>query len=144
MTNGNPTKGGHKQDGKSNPCTLLFQNICPLHDIWMIQGKNQSILDSEVSCWVHCQSTMFDPPFHNLSHGKHNKHVWNPLNNNGTSMKFHQTFWNIIHIPKGKWTDPRNFQAWTWEELLVHPQVSYKTKLWYETFEMPYWENFPL
>jgi hypothetical protein len=52
---------------------------------------------------------MFDPPFHNLSHGKHNKHISNPLSNNGTHVKFRQTFWSIVHIPKKKQTDLRNF-----------------------------------
>jgi hypothetical protein len=46
-------------------------------------------------------------------------------------------FWNIVHIPKWKWIDPKNFQAWASEELPTHLQVSYKTKLRYETFEMP-------
>jgi hypothetical protein len=66
----------------------------------MIQEKNQSIWDIEVPCWVHRQSSMFDLPFHNLSHNEHNKHVSNPLSNNGTQVKFHKTFWNIVHVPK--------------------------------------------
>jgi hypothetical protein len=50
----------------------------------MIQEKDQSILDSETPYYVHHQSTMFDPPIHNPSHDKHNKHVSNLLSNNGT------------------------------------------------------------
>jgi hypothetical protein len=85
LANGNPTKGSHKQDGKSNHCTLFFDNSCPLND----SRKRLVHLDFEAPCWVDCRSSMFDPPFHNLSHGKHNKHLSNPLNNNGTRMKFH-------------------------------------------------------
>ncbi len=95
----------------------------------MIQEKDQSISDSKVPCYIHRQSVTFDLPFHNLSHGKHNKHVSNPLSNNRNRVKFYQTFWNIVEVPKWKWIDPRNFQAWTWEELLIHAQVSYKTKI---------------
>ncbi len=126
---------GSKKLGFACWCFVLFLNLskslCCAIDKW--DGRSN-----------HCTLLMFDPPFHNLSHGKHNTHVSNPLSNNRTWVKFHQTFWKIVHVPKWKRINPRNFQAWTWEELPIHPQVSYKTKLRYETFEMPCWENSPL
>ncbi len=63
---------------------------------------------------------MFDPPSHEVTHNSHNTHVSNPLNNNGARTKFHQTSWNIAHIPKEKQTDPRNYQALALEELPRH------------------------
>jgi hypothetical protein len=72
---------------------------------------------------------MFDPPSHKAIHDNHNKRISNLINNNGTREKFDKLSLNIIHIPKWKWTNPWNFQAWALEEPLAHPQVLYKTKL---------------
>jgi len=110
------SKGDHKWDARSNHCTLFFDNICPLND----SRKDHSTSDFEVPCWVHCQLVMFDPPSHKVVHGKHNTLVSNPLNDNGTRVKFHQMSWNIVHIPKWKQT---NLQARAWEKILAHPQV---------------------
>jgi len=42
---------------------------------------------------------MFDPLFHNLSHIKQNKHISNPLSNNGIWVKFTRHFGTLFTSP---------------------------------------------
>jgi hypothetical protein len=75
---------------------LFLDNICPLYD----SRQNYSTLNSETPCCIHCQLVMFNPPSHKVVHVKHNTLISNLSNNNGTRVKFHWTFWNIVHVLK--------------------------------------------
>jgi hypothetical protein len=86
LANNNSSKGNHKQDARSNQCTLFFNNIYPLN----YSRKRLVHFGFEMPCWVQDQSIMFDPPTHkNIIHDKHNTLISNPSNNNGTRVKFH-------------------------------------------------------